>query len=175
MKLLFTIITTALLYSATASAQIETMQLRGEGDVRFLGFVKVYDAYLYTKDSNVETDVLAPEISKCLKLQYYVSLTPENFIEGANTILSGQYSAARLKNFEIELDQLHSAYQPVSEGDVYTLCYDADSVTTTLSLNGSALTAVASKEFSNIYFGIWLNKNEPIDKDLRDNLLATFE
>ncbi len=175
MKLLLSIITTVLFYSASAFAQIETMQLKGEGDVRFMGFIKVYDAYLYTKDPRLETDILAPEISKCLKLQYDVSLSPENFIEGANTILERQYSVASLENFKTELDLLHGAYQAVEEGDVYTLCYDANSFTTTLNLNGSMLTAIPSKEFSKLYFGIWLGKNDPIDEDLRNSLLATSE
>lgn len=175
MKLLFTIIASVLFSSASVASQIESMQLRGEGDVNFLGFVKVYDAYLYTEGTSVENDVLAPEISKCLKLQYDVSLTKENFIEGANTVLLKQHSKALLETLKSELDQLHEAYQPVEKGDVYTLCYDADALTTTLSLNSSILTAITSKEFSKLYFGIWLGKDEPIDEDLRNDLLNITE
>ncbi len=171
MKLLFTLLTMTLLYSSTATAQIETMQLQGQGYINFFGFVKVYNAYLYTDQINSEKDILSPEVSKCLKLRYDVSLTKENFIEGANTVIFKQHPKENIAKLKDELNQLHNSYQPVEEGDIYTLCYDAASTITTLSLNNSKLTAVASKEFSRLYFGIWLGGDEPIDEDLRNDLL----
>lgn len=171
MKLLFFIITISLFFSSSAAAQLEKMQLKGEGDVNFLGFIKVYDAYLYTDEMSTTKDFLAPEISKCLKLEYDVSLTKENFIEGANTVLLRQHSKTTIDTFNYELNELHKSYQPVAEGDIYTLCYDAASAVTTLSLNGLKLTEINSKEFSRLYFGIWLGSNQPIDEDLRNDLL----
>lgn len=172
MKLIIPLVTAALIFSTHVSAQVETMILQGKGDVRYLGFIKVYDAHLYTDRSYNGTDILAPEISKCLKLIYDVSLTPDNFIEGANTILAKQHPETILEGFKSELDTLHAAYQPVEDGDHYTLCYDSISATTTLSLNNSKLAAITSRDFSNIYFGIWLGKEDPLDEDLRDDLLT---
>ena len=175
MRLLLIIAVLILCSSVSVASQIESMQLKGEGDVSFLGFIKVYDAYLYLDSDTVKNDVLNPEISKCLKLQYDVSLSKENFIEGATTVLVKQHSTELLESLQPEVEKLHNAYQPVEEGDVYTLCYDANSSTTTLSLNNSELTSITSEPFSSLYFGIWLSEKDPIDEDLRNDLLHSVD
>lgn len=171
MKSMFILIVQVLFFSVASAAPIEEMQLKGQGGVKFLGFVKLYDAYFYTENINSNTDALSPEVSKCLKLQYDVSLKKEDFIEGANTILSNQHPREKIDSFTSELDQLNDAYQDVGEGDFYTLCYDAQSSTTSLSLNNTDLITIQSKGFSSLYFGIWLGSKEPIDEGLRKKLL----
>jgi len=71
-----------------------------------------------------------------------------------------------------EIETLHNGYRPVQEGDSYHLCYDAESVTTTLSLNNEDLVTITSKEFSTLYFGIWLSTDKPIDKKLQRTLVG---
>ncbi len=154
-----------------ASATIDSMRLQGQGDVRYLGFIKVYDAYLFTEDPEAVADVLDPSVSKCLQLRYHVSLTPENFIEGASTILARQHPAERLEALRDQIELLHGAYQPVKSGDSYQLCYRAENMTTTLSLNGRELVSVESAPFSSAYFGIWLGENQPLDSDLQRDLV----
>lgn len=171
MKLFLAIIISILFTSLPVVAQIESMQLRGKGTVNYLGFIKVYDAYLYTNEAVDQIDVLSPDVSKCLKLEYDVSLTQENFIEGANTVLVRQHPATQIALVQKEITKLHKAYKPVDEGDTYLLCYDANSSTTTLLLNNSPITAITSQEFSSLYLGIWLGEKEPIDEDLRDALV----
>lgn len=147
------------------------MYLRGQGGVKYLGFIKVYDAFLYTPKASDTANILAPEISKCLKLDYDVSLTPENFIEGANTVLARQHTKTTLRQIESEMAAMHKAYKPVKEGDNYLLCYDGERGVTTLLLNQVELVSVQSPEFGNIYLGIWLGPKDTIDDDLRDDLL----
>lgn len=163
-----------LLFVTTTNSQaiIDSMQLRGEGNVYYLGFIKVYDASLLIKNDTNAVNILDPQISKCLKLEYDVSLTSENFIEGANTVLGRQHSVERLNTLKKEIATLHSAYQPVQEGDSYLLCYNAESATTTLTLNGDDLVSITSEEFSSLYFGIWLSPDKPIDKKLQSDLLV---
>lgn len=175
MKHLFILAAAILISSAPAAAQIEKMLLKGQGEIKFLGFIKVYDAYLYASHTVTEQNFLAPEISKCLKIEYDVAFTKEDFIEGANTVLLQQHSKEKVESLQFEIEQLHNSYQPVSEGDTYTLCYDANSAKTTLSLNSKALTTITSEEFSTLYFGIWLGEHNPIDEALRDNLLSTTQ
>ena len=154
-------------------AMVDSMNLRGQGEVRYLGFIKVYDANLYAENASVSIDILDPDVSKCLQLNYHVSLTPENFIEGASTVLTRQHPADYLDTLDEEINQLHMAYQPVKKGDSYLLCYQAESRTTTLFLNNKELIAVESGPFSSIYFGIWLGQNQPLDSDLQRKLVDT--
>ena len=172
MKFLTTFIALLLVTATNSHAIIDSMKLRGQGNVYYLGFIKVYDASLLTKNDINSVNILDPQISKCLKLEYDVSLTSENFREGANTVLGRQHSAERLSALKNEIATLHSAYQPVQEGDSYLLCYNGDSATTTLTLNGDDLVSITSQEFSSLYFGIWLSPDKPIDKKLQSDLLA---
>lgn len=156
----------------TGYAMLENMELHGQGTARYLGFIKVYDAYLYTGKSVSGDRVLSVDVSKCLKLEYAVSLSAENFIEGANTVLKRQYSVEELIKFNDEIGTLHQGYKEVKEGDNYMLCYDERKSKTTLALNGLELLAVTSRHFSELYFGIWLGEEKPLDETLRDDLLA---
>lgn len=172
MKTLFTILATLIITSTNSYAIIDSMQFRGQGTVYYLKFIKVYDASLLTENDADSGDILNPDVSKCLKLEYDVSLTSENFIEGANTVLSRQHTAELLDSLREEIEALHNAYRPVDKGDSYQLCYNGNSATTTLALNGVDLVSIVSREFSSLYFGIWLNPNKPIDKTLQRTLLT---
>jgi hypothetical protein len=148
------------------------MHLLGQGKAYYLGFIKVYDAYFYSEQILPESDILNSGVSKCLRLEYAVDVGRKDFITAANKVLSRQFTPERLKTVEKELNALHDGYKDVKEGDSYSLCYrDADE-TTTLSLNGAEIVAIPSAEFAEIYFSIWLGSSNPLDKDLRNNLLA---
>ena len=172
---IFITATLALILSITDGygyAQHEDMSVVGQGKVYYLGLIKVYDAYLYSDSANVLEDILEPTVSKCLKLNYEVSLTPENFIEGANKVLGRQHSEDDLNILNREIEALHDSYLGVEKGDTYELCYNAESETTTLALNGKQLVAIASPKFSSLYFGIWLSDDNPIDSKLQRSLVS---
>lgn len=148
--------------------------VRGEGNVRYLGFIRVYDAELMAPADAGLTDVLQARRSFCLRLTYNVALTAENFITAAEEILSRQYSRGELDQYRPQLDQLHQAYRDVAKGDRYRLCYDSDSQTTRLILNEDTLVTVSSPEFAVLYSGIWLDAEQPLDAGLRKRLLASL-
>ena len=155
-----------------AHSTVDSLQARSQGNVYYLQFIKVYTASLLTQKSTDLDNVLDPDVSKCLKLVYDVSLTSENFIEGANTVLARQYSPDYLDSLRQEIQILHNAYLPVEKGDSYTLCYDSGSAKTTLSLNDRDLASIVSRDFSSLYFGIWLSPDKPLDKKLQRSLVA---
>jgi hypothetical protein len=171
MKLLFTLTLVLLLSPLQAQASMESMQPRSQGNVYYLKFIKVYTATLLTQKGGNLDNILDPDVSKCLKLEYDVSLTSENFIEGADTVLSRQHSASHIDSLQEEITLLHDAYQPVQKGDNYKLCYDSGSAETTLYLNDADLVSIVSRDFSSLYFGIWLSPDNPLDKNLQRNLL----
>lgn len=161
-----------LLFSSAQSSTIDDMELHGMGVAYYLKFIKVYDAALYTEQSASEEEILQGAVSKCLLLQYDVSLKQKDFIKAANTVLNRQFSVEQLNNVRDEIDQLHAGYQDVQDGDQYTLCYDSQQASTALSHNGQEIVRISSKTFAEVYFSIWLGKEYPLDDTLRDNLLA---
>lgn len=152
----------------------EGLVVRGEGNVRYMGFIRVYDAELLAPADAVLTDVLQAQRSFCLRLTYSVDLTAENFIAAAEEILSRQYSQSELASYRPQIDQLHQAYRDVTKGDRYRLCFDADSQSTQLILNNEILVSVLSPEFAVLYAGIWLDAERPLDAGLRNRLLASL-
>ena len=158
----------------TSSVNAEdSMTLRGQGEVRYLGMIKVYDAKLFTPEETRDSNVLDADVSRCLRLTYAVALDPDDFVAGAEHVLNKQYQGTQLSaDLTNHIDTLHRQYQPVKKGDSYNLCYDARTEITTLHLNDRKLVEIQSPEFAGVYFGIWLGKGEVLDQSLRDQLLS---
>ncbi len=168
-----------LLMLTVASVQVaadagDGLVVRGEGNVRYMGFIRVYDAELLAPGDAMLTDVLQAQRSFCLRLTYSVALTAENFITAAEEILSRQYTPGELAGYRPQIDELHQAYRDVAKGDRYRLCYDADRQMTQLILNNETLVSVVSAEFAILYSGIWLHAEQPLDAGLRKRLLASL-
>lgn len=155
-----------------ARADYNNLDVRGTGEAYYLGFIKVYDAALYVENTVDSSDILDADVSRCLKLDYAVSLSTSDFVRGAETVLKRQYTEQELESVRQNIDLLHRSYRDVDSGDTYTLCYDAASQATTLSLNTFPLVTIASPDFAKVYFGIWLGPHKALDDTLRKNLLA---
>ncbi|WP_136797899.1 chalcone isomerase family protein [Desulfosediminicola ganghwensis] len=175
MKKIYLFILTIVMSTLPLSLQgmeIHNMQLQGSGSVRYMGFIKVYDAHLYTDPTTLPGEVLSPESSRCLKLNYAVSLTRENFIEAAEKILNRQHDPLTISKVRPQLDLLHQNYTEVDDGDSYVLCYNGEAQTTRLFRNGIEQVVIPSADFAAVYFGIWLGEKEPLSDNLRANLLS---
>jgi hypothetical protein len=144
----------------------------GQGKAYYLGFITVYNASLYSDESERSVDILDADISKCLHLEYTVDIGRKDFIMAADTVLQRQFTPDQLNLASSEIQTLHDGYRDVQEGDSYTLCYDKNNGETTLTLNSDILVTITSPLFSQIYFSIWLGDNKPLDDDLREDLLA---
>ncbi len=172
--LLFSVV--CLFMSSPLSATVPSgLELSGSGEIRYLGIFKVYEASLWAPKDSSADDILRPNRSRCLQLDYAVELSVETFIEAADAILARQHDQQTLASVRKELDTLNNIYRDVNEDDRYQLCYDADTETTHLILNGRELGAVTSARFAEVYFGIWLGKTNPIDAELRESLLAGLQ
>lgn len=162
------------LFSIThAAATIpQELSVSGSGEIRYLGFIKVYDATLFAPPEAMKNDILTDDCSRCLKLEYAVGLSVDNFIEAGETVLKKQHSETVLASIKPQLDLLHQNYRDVEKNDSYILCYDAAEQQTSLILNGNTLVTIPSSQFASVYFGIWLGEDNPIDQGLRSELLA---
>lgn len=173
MKFLYVILTALIILAPIAAYAIipQTFKASGSGTVRYLGFIKVYDATLYVPEQVSQQNLLDGRSSRCLQLKYNVDLKAEDFIKAAETILQEQHGEETLSRLKPQIDLLHQNYKPVKEGDSYTLCYDGLSQETKLVLNEEVLVTIQSTEFAEIYFGIWLGDKNPLSDDLRRNLI----
>ncbi|MGV6808971.1 MAG: chalcone isomerase family protein [bacterium] len=158
--------------SSVVFAQAD-LSFKVKGEVFYKGLIKVYDASLYVDDIATANNLLEANTSRCLKLDYAVSLDKEKFIRAANVVLNRQQPAETLKTVQAQIDQLHAAYQPVKKGDTYWMCYYANNQKTELRLNDQVLVELPrSANFSRIYMGMWLAEDKPISKKLRETLLS---
>lgn len=149
---------------------------KGGGEVRYLKVIKVYDAALYTLDGARKQDILKPNTSRCIAIDYKVNLSVDKFILAAQTVLNRQHDADRLKAVKPQIEQLHSKYTDIKKGDNYTMCYDGKSRNTLLSLNGKAVSRIPqSADFADIYMGMWLGEKMPISVPLRNNMIANLK
>ena len=166
------IVVTVFVLPAAAVGLVDSMTLVAKGKARYMGFIKVYDAHLYVPQKVDHDRILSTEVSKCLKLNYDVGLQPKDLIKGANIVLERQHPQEYLARIKPHVEELHNAYRAVDKGDSYTLCYDAESELTTLSLNAEQLVAIQSDEFSSAYFGIWLSPHKPLSSALQKQLVT---
>jgi len=158
-----------LFLSFEAIASIKQWPLKRQGEVRYLGVVKVYDIGLYSP-SNISSDnILDSNISKCLKLDYAVNLTQDQFKLATSKILKRQHSAEFLASIDAPLTALQASYKPVKKGDIYSLCYNGKTKRMKLDLNDKTLFEMQSAELAKAYLGIWLSKNNPISRPLLNN------
>jgi len=148
----------------------KAMNLVGSGEYKYLGFISLYKARLFT-DGKAQ-NVLEPQANRCLVLDYEVAITAEQFAEAANTILQRQLAPSEVERISSEINQLHASYRTVEDGDRYSLCFDGASKITSLALNGENIVSIRSPEFAAAYFGIWLGDREPINQRLREDLLG---
>lgn len=162
----------AILVPTTVMATPEDMELVGTGKAKYLGVITVYDAALYVRNKKGSEDILSADTSRCLKLDYAVEVSPEDFIRAADTILRRQHDKDKLAGVEAEINKLHRSYSKVTKGDNYTLCYDSTAKATTLYRNNLPQVEIVSKEFAEVYFGIWLGAKDPLSDSLRDSLLG---
>lgn len=162
----------AILVPTTVMAIPEDMELSGTGKAKYLGVITVYDAALYVSNKGGREDILSPDTSRCLKLDYAVEVSPEDFIRAADTILRRQHDKDKLARVEAEINELHRSYRKVAKGDNYTLCYDSAAKATILYRNSLPQVEIVSEEFAEVYFGIWLGAKDPLSDGLRNRLLG---
>lgn len=161
-----------ILMPTTVMAIPEDMELLGTGKAKYLGVITVYDAALYVRNKEGSEDILSADTSRCLKLDYAVEVSAEDFIRAADTILRRQHKKDKLTRVEDEINKLHRSYTKVAKGDNYTLCYDSAAKATILYRNSVPQVEIVSKEFAEVYFGIWLGAKDPLSDGLRDSLLG---
>lgn len=158
--------------STSAMASYKKWPLISKGEVRYLKMIKVYDISLFSPSIVNANNILSPNVSKCLKLDYAVNLSVDKFRLATTKVLNRQHKPEYLKTIAKPLETLQKAYKPVKKGDTYNLCYNGSNKFMRLELNDKKLVEIQSAELAKAYLGIWLSKNKPISGPLYNSFFA---
>lgn len=149
----------------------ESLELTGTGVARYRIVFTVYAAGLYLPAQTQARDVLDGDTPRVLEIEYFHDISAEDIIRAADTKLERQLSAEARARLQPVIDEFHALYQKVSDGDRYQMAY-IPGTGTRLSFNGESVGTIAGAEFAAAYFGIWLDPDDPLSKNLRRDLLA---
>ncbi|MEX0385632.1 chalcone isomerase family protein [Spiribacter onubensis] len=149
----------------------ETLDLSGTGVAKYRIVITVYAAGLYLPADTKTDQVLSGDTPRILAIEYFHDISASDIIKAARTKLKEQLSSSELDRLEPKIKQFHSMYQAVSDGDRYRMDY-VPGMGTQLLFNGKPVGTVEGADFAAAYFGIWLDADDPLSKNLRRDLLA---
>ena len=152
----------------------ESLELTGTGVAKYRIVITVYAAGLYLPANTGASEVLAADTPRALAIEYFHDISAADIIKAARTKLDEQLSASQLEKLEPAIKRFHALYQGVSDGDRYRMEYSPGKGTQLL-FNGDAVGRVGGADFARAYFGIWLDRDDPLSKRLRRDLLAGID
>jgi hypothetical protein len=151
-------------------ARGETFVLHGAAALRWKLFFKPYVAALYRgidASGAASTGAHAP---KRLEIEYFYGFTAAQFRRATDEMLARNLDAARVGEFRPRIEALNRLYEDIAPGDRYALTF-VPGQGVELAKNGRPLGVVADDAFGAAVFTMWLGR-DPVDRDLRDALLA---
>ncbi len=143
--------------------------LRGQGLLRYMGFIKAYAGALYMP-SDVDPEKVLDSVPRRLELVYYHAITADDFAQATRKKMADNVSETEMTSLAARLEQFNSLYRDVQPGDRYALTY-LPGRGTELSLNGQQLGIVPGDDFAAAVFAIWLGP-KPIDRSFKKALLG---
>lgn len=143
--------------------------LQGEGRANYLLW-DIYDAALYLPRGTKSDAILAPSTARCLVIHYLRDIKGSDLMESAQHMLRKQLTEPEWQALSPRIQALNDRYQDVRPGDQYRLCYSPKRGTS-LYFNDRKVITVTGVRFATAYFGIWLNKQDPIAPALRRALI----
>lgn len=145
-----------------------TLPQRGQGQYRFLGMLRVFQAAFYTAP---ETANPLGDIPRCLVIRYDRDFSAEQFQGVTRDGIRANLDAKTYASLAPRIEDYVRLYADVKEGDRYALIY-VPGQGTKLTLNGKPRGTIAGRDFSAALFSIWLGENS-MSKGLRRDLLGT--
>ncbi len=151
----------------------ETLTLAGAGVIKYRIIFTVYGAALYVPNGTAPESVLSAQTPKRLDIEYFYEITPQQIMEGANTILDRQLDPEERQAVDERLRRFQGWFEAVGSGDRYTMIYRPGEGTTLL-FNGQEKGTVEGADFAAAYFGIWLAEDSLSDR-LKNDLTARLK
>ncbi len=135
----------------------------GEGLARYIG-IRLYTARLYQSQNPEYPDAVM------LQLVYHRNFKASQIIRASDKRLK-RLVGKRLPEIRESYDRWNTAMQSVRKGDQYAILWRPDGPVS-MYFNGERVLDLRDSAFAQAYLGIWLSREDPIDDDLRRELLA---
>ena len=146
-----------------------TLEIKGTGVMRYLGFIKVYAGALYALPDMAPQAIL-DDTPKRLEVEYFHSIRGEDFGPATYKGLSRNLTDEEIEKLRERIEYHNSLYVDVRPGDRCALTYEPGKGTI-LSLNGRPLGRIEGSDFAVAIFSLWLGET-PFDRRFRDDLLG---
>jgi hypothetical protein len=146
-----------------------TLELWGVGELRYLGFVKIYNGALYLPVETNKRQVLE-NIPKRLEVRYARSFKAKDFGPATIAGIKKNVDPATYARLESRIAYHNGLYDDIAPGDRVSLTY-IPAVGTQLEINGTTKGTIEGADFARALFSMWLGE-KPFDKNFKRALLG---
>ncbi len=146
-----------------------TLELSGVGELRYLGFVKIYDGALYLPEQADSSQVL-DNIPKRLEVRYVRSFKSKDFGPATIAGIKKNVDPETYARLESRIAYHNGLYDDIAPGDRVSLTY-IPTVGTRLEINGTTKGTIEGADFARALFSIWLGE-KPFDRGFKKALLG---
>jgi hypothetical protein len=146
-----------------------TLELSGVGELRYLGFVKIYDGALYLPAEAGSSQVL-DNIPKRLEVRYVRSFKSKDFGPATIAGIKKNVDPETYARLESRIAYHNGLYDDIEPGDRVSLTY-IPAVGTQLEINGTTKGTIEGADFARALFSMWLGE-KPFDRGFKKALLG---
>jgi hypothetical protein len=146
-----------------------TLKLSGVGELRYLGFIKVYDGALYLPAGTNKRQVLE-DIPKRLEVRYVRSFKAKDFGPATIAGIKKNVDPETYARLESRIAYHNGLYEDIAPGDRVSLTY-IPAVGTQLEINGTTKGTIEGIDFARALFSMWLGE-KPFDESFKKALLG---
>jgi hypothetical protein len=146
-----------------------TLELSGVGELRYLGFVKIYDGALYLPAEADSSQVL-DNIPKRLEVRYVRSFKSKDFGPATIAGIKKNVDPETYARLESRIAYHNGLYDDIAPGDRVSLTY-IPAVGTQLEINGTTKGTIEGADFARALFSMWLGE-KPFDRGFKKALLG---
>jgi hypothetical protein len=146
-----------------------TLELSGVGELRYLGFVKIYDGALYLPEQADSSQVL-DNIPKRLEVRYVRSFKSKDFGPATIAGIKKNVDPETYARLESRIAYHNGLYDDIEPGDRVSLTY-IPAVGTQLEINGTTKGTIEGADFARALFSMWLGE-KPFDRGFKKALLG---
>ena len=156
-------------FRPTIKAMNTTLELSGVGELRYLGFVKIYDGALYLPAEADSSQVL-DNIAKRLEVRYVRSFKSKDFGPATIAGIKKNVDPETYARLESRIAYHNGLYDDIAPGDRVSLTY-IPTVGTRLEINGTTRGTIEGADFARALFSMWLGE-KPFDRGFKKALLG---
>jgi hypothetical protein len=156
-------------FTPTFQAMNTALELSGVGELRYLGFVKIYQGALYLPAETNNRQVLE-NIPKRLEVRYVRSFKAKDFGPATIAGIKKNVDPQTYARLESRIAYHNGLYDDIEPGDRVSLTY-IPAVGTLLEINGTTKGTIEGADFARALFSMWLGA-KPFDRNFKKALLG---